>query len=130
MSWDRIVKAGTHCGMRSEYIPGSRDCHGKIEGSCDLPYRTSAFKHRECCVPFVQVTDSGVRPKARNKRHPPMRDDLLLQTHLGVSAIKLTGDSAVCAVLAKLVSRRYNLLPTDTSNSEARSLSGKFDLQA
>jgi len=51
------VEAGTHCGMRSEYIPGSRDIMARSKASCDLPYRTSAFKHRECCVPFVQVTD-------------------------------------------------------------------------
>ena len=99
------VEAGTDGGVRCEYIPGSRDIHGKIEGLLVIFHiGPSAFKHRECCVTLVQVTD--LRREAQSSQQTPSanaEDDLLLQTHLGVSTIKLTGDSAVCRGVGKVV---------------------------
>jgi hypothetical protein len=83
------VEAGTHGGMRGEYIPGSRDIHGKIEWLLVILHvGPGSFKHGECCVTFVQVTD--LRRETQSSQQTPSanaEDDLLLQAHLCVATI-------------------------------------------
>ena len=51
------VETGTHSGMRSEYIPGARDIHGKIEWLFMILHEGARpFENRKRSVALVKVT--------------------------------------------------------------------------
>src|ERR1035441_541436 len=89
------VEACTDGGVRGEYITGPRDSDGKIEwllvflhvGAC-------SFKRGKRCMAFVEM--ANIRLQSNCPQQTPTsdaEDNLLLQAHLCVAAIELTGNS-------------------------------------
>ena len=104
-SGSKRSKSGSNGRVRREDISSPCDIQGKIKWFfMILHVAARPFEHGKRGMSFIEMAYLGLQTE--RSQQPPAADtknDLLLQPHLGVAAIKLTGDAAMRCGIREIV---------------------------